>query len=214
MGDDLKCARCGFHTCRHPGDEPEYPDFCPIPDEAWAEPLAEAREAATTGETRTIAAEAARTEAAGYGRQTRVEEIMAFARRIGVEHIGVAFCVGLYREARLFVDILEHHGFQVSSACCKVGAIPKEDIGLADHEKIRPGQHENTCNPGGQARLLDAAGCGLHVLVGLCVGHDSIFFQAAKAPVTVLVAKDRVLGHNPVAALYTSRSYYRRLRGE
>jgi hypothetical protein len=28
----------------------------------------------------------------------------------------------------------------------------------------------------------------------------------------VLVAKDRVTGHNPVAALYTSRSYYRRLR--
>jgi hypothetical protein len=32
------------------------------------------------------------------------------------------------------------------------------------------------------------------------------------APVTVLVAKDRVTGHNPAAALYTSHSYYRRLR--
>jgi uncharacterized metal-binding protein len=29
--------------------------------------------------------------------------------------------------------------------------------------------------------------------------------------VTVLVAKDRVLGHNPVAALYTSHSYYSKL---
>jgi len=29
----------------------------------------------------------------------------------------------------------------------------------------------------------------------------------------VLVAKDRVTGHNPVAALYTSQSYYKRLRG-
>jgi len=28
----------------------------------------------------------------------------------------------------------------------------------------------------------------------------------------VLVAKDRVTGHNPVAALYTSHSYYERLR--
>jgi uncharacterized metal-binding protein len=33
----------------------------------------------------------------------------------------------------------------------------------------------------------------------------------AKAPTTVLIAKDRVLGHNPAAALYTSGSYYRRL---
>jgi uncharacterized metal-binding protein len=49
-------------------------------------------------------------------------------------------------------------------------------------------------------------------VVGLCVGHDSLFFRHSVAPVTVLVAKDRVTGHNPVAALYTSHSYYRRLR--
>jgi len=30
----------------------------------------------------------------------------------------------------------------------------------------------------------------------------------------VLVAKDRVLGHNPVAALYTSHSYYLRCSPE
>lgn len=44
-----------------------------------------------------------------------------------------------------------------------------------------------------------------------CVGHDSLFFMHSKVPATVLVAKDRVLGHNPVACLYTSHSYYRRL---
>jgi uncharacterized metal-binding protein len=53
---------------------------------------------------------------------------------------------------------------------------------------------------------------GLDYLIGLCVGHDSLFFKHSDAPVTVLVAKDRVLGHNPVAALYTSHSYYRRLK--
>jgi uncharacterized metal-binding protein len=60
--------------------------------------------------------------------------------------------------------------------------------------------------------LLAAAGSELNVLIGLCVGHDSLFFQHSKAPVTVLMVKDRVTGHNPAAALYTSRSYYRRLR--
>jgi uncharacterized metal-binding protein len=48
-------------------------------------------------------------------------------------------------------------------------------------------------------------------VVGLCVGHDSLFFKYAQAPTTVLVAKDRVFGHNPAAALYLSRSYYRKL---
>lgn len=42
-------------------------------------------------------------------------------------------------------------------------------------------------------------------------GHDSLFLKHSEAPCTVLVVKDRVLGHNPVAALYTSTGYYRKL---
>ena len=38
-----------------------------------------------------------------------------------------------------------------------------------------------------------------------------MFFMHSKVPATVFVVKDRVLGHNPVAALYTTHSYYRRL---
>ena len=49
--------------------------------------------------------------------------------------------------------------------------------------------------------------------MGLCIGHDSLFFKHAKAISTVLVAKDRVLGHNPVAALQLADSYYSRLWG-
>jgi uncharacterized metal-binding protein len=141
-----------------------------------------------------------------------VEEIMNFARRLGVNHLGIASCVGLIHEARLLQEILQSNGFSVSSVCCKVGSIPKEQIGLTDAEKVRPGGFEALCNPIGQAKLLNEAGTGLNVVVGLCVGHDSLFFQHSKAPVTVLVAKDRVTGHNPAAALYTSHSYYRRLR--
>ena len=60
---------------------------------------------------------------------------------------------------------------------------------------------------------MNEAGVEFNVLVGLCVGHDSLFFKYAKAPTTVLVAKDRVFGHNPVAGLYLSPSvYYRKLR--
>jgi len=82
---------------------------------------------------------------------------------------------------------------------------------LRDEEKVRPGQFEALCNPVAQARLLNEAGTGLNIVVGQCVGHDSLFFKHSDAPVTVLVAKDRVTGHNPVAALYTSHSYYRHL---
>ena len=214
MADALRCSQCGQHTCRQPAESAKYPDHCPMSDQRWAAALHSARLAYDEPPTRAIAAAASRTEAAGYCRDTRIEEVMRFARRLGVEHIGIAHCIGLFREAGLTRDIMERAGFQVSTVCCKLRAIPKEEMGLTDAEKIRPGQHENICNPVGQARLLDAAGCGLNVLMGLCVGHDTLFMRSSGAPVTVLVVKDRVLGHNPVAALYLSRSYYRHLRGE
>ncbi len=207
---ETRCATCGVEAC---SDEPgtrSYPSFCPMSEQPSA--LTEARAAYQDPQTRHLAQAAARTEAAGYCQETRVEEVMTLARHLGVDRIGVAFCVGLHREARLFHQILEANGFDIVSVACQVGSIPKEEIGLADAEKIRPGQFEALCSPIGQAKLLNEAETGLNVVVGLCVGHDSLFFQHSSAPVTVLVAKDRVTGHNPAAALYTSHSYYRRLR--
>jgi uncharacterized metal-binding protein len=161
-----------------------------------------------------MAVESARTEAAGYCTATRVEEIMDFARRMGWRHLGIAHCVGLMQEAKVARDIFLSGGFEVSTICCKVGAIDKEEMGIPDSEKVHPGEFETLCSPVGQAALLAEAGTEFNVVIGLCVGHDSMFFMNSKAPVTVLVAKDRVLGHNPVAALYTAHSYYRRLVSE
>jgi uncharacterized metal-binding protein len=38
-----------------------------------------------------------------------------------------------------------------------------------------------------------------------------LFIKHSAAPVTTLIVKDRVLCHNPVAALYASNTYYKRL---
>ena len=67
------------------------------------------------------------------------------------------------------------------------------------------------CNPIHQAKRLNAEHTDLNIVMGLCVGHDSLFYKYSDALVTTLVTKDRVLGHNPVAALYTANSYYKRL---
>ena len=64
-----------------------------------------------------------------------------------------------------------------------------------------------------QAKVLAAAETELNILLGLCVGHDTLFLQHSEAPCTVLAVKDRVTGHNPLAAVYTSGVYYDRLRG-
>ena len=62
---------------------------------------------------------------------------------------------------------------------------------------------EAACNPLLQAELLNRAGTDFNVLVGLCMGHDMLFTSNSKAPVTPLIVKDRLSGHNPVISLYT-----------
>jgi len=141
----------------------------------------------------------------------RVQEICEFAHKMGFKRLGIAFCEGLFREARALTEILEAQGFEVVSVVCKVGTTPKGNLGIREKEKILIGEFEAMCSPIAQAMVLNDAGTDFNIVVGLCVGHDSLFFKYSEAPVTVLVAKDRVLGHNPAAALYTSRSYYARL---
>lgn len=141
----------------------------------------------------------------------RVQEVCEFANKMKYKKLGIAFCGGLHSEARVLSDVLNAQGFNVVSVMCKCGAIPKETVGLSDEEKIRIGEFEPMCNPIVQASILNEEKTDFNILVGLCVGHDSLFFKYSKAFTTVLIAKDRLLGHNPAAALYTSGSYYARL---
>jgi uncharacterized metal-binding protein len=144
--------------------------------------------------------------------KTRLVEIAEFAARLGYQRLGLAFCVGLAAEAQIVAEVLAGRGFSVVSAACKAGATPKEALGLGEEDKIFQGGFEAMCNPVFQAELLNRAAVDFNVLLGLCVGHDSLFFQHAKAPSTVLAVKDRVTGHNPLAAVYTIGTYYRRVK--
>ncbi|MDR0535016.1 MAG: DUF1847 domain-containing protein [Puniceicoccales bacterium] len=158
-----------------------------------------------------LAAAAIDVEGTYYGRLTRVEETIAFAHRIGAVRIGIATCVGLMEETRVLAKILRAHGLQPHAAICKAGSVDKCEIGVPDSRKVRPGHFEPLCNPILQARLLARAGTQLNVIVGLCVGHDTLFIKYSEAPVTCLVVKDRVTGHNPAAPLHCVNFYYKRL---
>jgi uncharacterized metal-binding protein len=140
---------------------------------------------------------------------TRLEEIIAFAHHAGFSRLGLAFCIGLQHEARIVCRVFRANGFAVDSVVCKSGALPKEGLGLCEEDKVSPGQFESMCNPIGQAQALARAGTDFNVVLGLCVGHDALFVRQSQAPVTVLAVKDRVLGHNPLAAVYLADSYYR-----
>ena len=138
----------------------------------------------------------------------RIQEICEFAQKMGYTRLGLVFCIGLYKEAEVVARILQNQGFETVSVVCKVGAIPKEEIGVKDSEKIFIGQYESMCNPILQAAIVNEAKTDFNILLGLCVGHDSLFFKYAEAPATVLAVKDRVTGHNPLASIYLSGNYY------
>ena len=141
----------------------------------------------------------------------RIMEIIEFAQRMGYRKLGLAFCLGLRTEARDLCRVLLSHGFEVASVCCKVGRVDKSFLGLGEEDKIFPGL-EPMCNPIAQAKILNEENCDFALMLGLCVGHDSLFLKYVEAPVTVVAVKDRLLGHAPLNAL--SSGYYRFLKKE
>ena len=216
----FNCTRCPSNdkVCRSP--EGKGPEWCPTKteEEAVAAGMKEYR----APEVMAFARAASLQEAECYaGRderpyvlnpvKTRLEELIEFSRRMGYRRLGMAFCAGLAREAAVLSGILEAHGFEVVAVICKVGGVPKEEIGIRDGEKIRIGEFESMCNPISQALFLNRAKTDFNIMLGLCIGHDSLFLRHVEGLTTVFAVKDRVTGHNPLASLYTSRSYYQRL---
>jgi uncharacterized metal-binding protein len=150
-----------------------------------------------------------------YAIKPRVQETIEFANKMGYKRLGIAFCSGLRNEAKILSEILKAQGFEVASVICKVGRTPKEDVlGLREDQKIEPGSFESMCSPITQAMVLNAAKTEFNILMGLCVGHDSLFMRYSDAFCTVLVVKDRVTGHNPLAAIQLYKSYYKKLTDE
>ncbi|THB72347.1 MAG: DUF1847 domain-containing protein [Desulfobulbaceae bacterium] len=217
------CARCSFKSndriCRT--EDGKHPDNCPtvVMEELSAEILEEYNKEAIREFARQASVQEKdgyRNRELGYGKvrpgKPRIEEILDFIGKMGYRKIGMAFCMGLRKEAAMVEKLFASRDLEVVSAICKVGRAPKETLDLGSEERIAVGEFESMCNPILQAALLNEAKTEFNVLLGLCVGHDSLFFKYAEAPCTVLAVKDRVTGHNPLAAVYTLDSYYRALK--
>jgi len=175
----VDCAGCKSYVCQI-GRTDSIPENCPMRGE-----LPDFNQLYSPAQWREMAYHAAVVEAEGYGRWPRVKEIAEIGRRMGYRRIGIGHCYDMGREARLASDYLSQYGFQA--------VLPAE----------------GDCDPEGQARFFEKHGTELNVICGMCVGHDSIFIRSSSAPVTSLVVRDVKLRHNPVAALYTSESYFK-----
>ena len=228
--ESVNCSKCsvvwqnkGTTNCwsGDPAQAPPKPGNCP--SGAFAEVIQESFDGYRgDSEDAKIAFVAARVEGLCYqpvpgsdavnARWTRVEDTIAFAKLMGYKKIGMATCIGLLDETERLSKILTAQGFEAVSVCCKTGSIDKLELGLAETDKVRPGTFEPACNPIAQAEICNRIGSDMNIIVGLCVGHDMLFNKHSKAPVTTLIVKDRVTGHNPIAVLYGQNFYYKRLQ--
>ncbi|MFN3077279.1 MAG: DUF1847 domain-containing protein [Alphaproteobacteria bacterium] len=211
--EDPGCAYCpdGVRACRVGEQERRGPGFCPSKVNGTA--VRESLDRYQDDFTRRVIQESTVANLEGYTTYTRVEGICAFAKRMNFTKIGIASCISFLDSARTLSEILESHGFKVASACCRNGGIDGEALGISKVRKTPSGTPETVCNPIGQAELLNQAGCELNVILGLCVGHDSLFARASQGLTTTLVVKDRILAHNPIGALTYADTLYQRVWG-
>ncbi len=163
--------------------------------------------AAYKGEALKLLKVASSIESRYYMKKTRLEEMILYAKGLGYKTLGIAFCIGLQREAEVISAVLSQH-FTVSSVCCKVCCIDKSYFELERLHKLNGDNGADTeveamCNPIAQAKQLNKEETDLNIILGLCIGHDILFTQYSDAPVTTLAVKDRVLAHNPLGAIYS-----------
>jgi uncharacterized metal-binding protein len=210
-----RCAQCKSKPCKQgTTNEKTLPAFCPMIH--YRDLVKEVKKKYSSSDIHHFYLMSARTEKDSYDTQAareqnrtvpvrpRIREIAAFAEAIDAHKIGIAFCVGLADEAARACSILEGHGLDISSVVCCCGAVEKTDLGIPKKLKIRdPEKFEAACNPLLQAEILNQRGTDFNLLIGLCVGHDMLFTKTSLAPVTTLIVKDRLTGHNPVITLYS-----------
>jgi uncharacterized metal-binding protein len=191
----MVCDACRKRSCQY-----DYPDGIPnwCMATSFADVLESTRKEYSKSDTIDIYKAAGAVTTNGYGKWTRIQEAIEFAKELKLTKIGMASCGALFRELRMISELFTGAGFNVTSISCQVGKVSPEARGVPEMQ----GQRSTTCNPIAQAEILNNAGTQLNFLLGLCMGHDVLFNRYSKAPVSTLIVKDRITGHNPIAALY------------
>jgi uncharacterized metal-binding protein len=207
---NVTCIECEAYKCRYPESKKAVPKECPRKNYPYVlkETIERSRKDRSNYRINVGCEEVIRrgSDSLGYN-WTRVRELIEYARLLHYKKIGIAGCIGLIEESKILGRILTEAGFQVVLVSCMAGGAPKTKFGLKEREWAAS---QITCNPLMQAEVLNREKTDLNIMVGLCLGHDILFIRNSKADVTPMVVKDRVTGHNPIAALYTSQTYYKK----
>ncbi|MBN2804262.1 MAG: DUF1847 domain-containing protein [Deltaproteobacteria bacterium] len=129
------------------------------------------------------------------GSLSRVEEVIEFCKAEKYSRIGIAYCFGLKDMAMEVCDKLQNAGLIPLPVSCTSGAVKERHLDVSKKTETV------SCNPVGQALVLNKLKPDLVLEMGLCMGHDVIFHQHLEIPHSVLLVKDRVFAHSPAKFL-------------
>lgn len=129
------------------------------------------------------------------GTLNRLEEIVEYAKIQGYRILGVAYCYGLEKEAKLLQTHLSNAGFQTAMISCTVDGVTEAEI------NPKKASQAVSCNPIGQANAINSSGAEFTILMGLCLGHDILIQKQLNMDFTTWLVKDRVTQHRPLDGL-------------
>lgn len=130
------------------------------------------------------------------GQLSRLEEIIEFIRLMNYEKVGLAYCYGMEKEARMLKDLFKLSGISLTTVSCTVGGINQNNINTSScTQKV-------SCNPIGQAIQINESNIDFVLIMGICLGHDILLQRNLNCDFTTFVVKDRVYTHSPINALY------------
>jgi len=142
------CARCSFQPSKRicMSESGQAPPDCTTLNKAGV--IDQALKEFQKPDIQEFAKQASIQEGCGYAERERgynhvrplkprIVEIIEFAERMTYRRLGLAFCIGLRKEAREVEKLFVSKGFEVVSSLCKIGRTSKESIGVRDDQKIR-----------------------------------------------------------------------------
>lgn len=129
------------------------------------------------------------------GTLSRLQETILFIKRMDYKKVGLAYCYGMEKGAKLMKEKFKAEGIRLRTVSCTVGGINQDKINASScTEKV-------SCNPLGQARELNDEKVDFVIIMGICLGHDILLQRNLKSDFTTFVVKDRVFNNAPLKAI-------------
>jgi uncharacterized metal-binding protein len=181
----MDCTNCQAKSCR-------VSESCGVEKFDSAEIIADYQE---TENQKILQAAAALVDNGKAGTLSRLQETIAFIKSMDYKKVGLAYCYGMEKDAKLLKEVFKAENIKLRAVSCTVGGINQNEINTSScTEKV-------SCNPLGQASELNEEGVDFSLIMGICLGHDVLLQKNLKMDFTTFVVKDRVYAHAPLKAI-------------